>query len=88
MPERHGLLQALHQTGGLPGRPDVGGGQEDAADADTRKKYYFRFYDPGVLRVFLPTATPKQRSELFNDVTAFFMEGEEGDLLRAAGEVG
>ncbi|EYF04381.1 DUF4123 domain-containing protein [Chondromyces apiculatus] len=56
------------------------------ADADTRKKYYFRFYDPGVLRSFLPTATPKQRSELFADITAFFMEAEEGDLLRASGE--
>jgi len=52
------------------------------ADADTRKKYYFRFYDPVVLRSFVPTCTVKQRSEFFDDVRAFFAEGEEGEITR------
>lgn len=52
------------------------------ADADTRQRYYFRFYDPGVLRTFFPEATERQRDELFGDVTAFLVEGERGDLLR------
>ncbi|MDI1430088.1 DUF4123 domain-containing protein [Polyangium sorediatum] len=52
------------------------------ADADTRKKFYFRFYDPGVLRVFLPTTTTKQRAELFGEITAFRVEDEHGHLAR------
>ncbi|AKT43485.1 DUF4123 domain-containing protein [Chondromyces crocatus] len=59
------------------------------ADADTRKKFYFRFYDPGVLREFLPITTPKQRSELFGQqVGAFLMEDAHGGLARFDAEVG
>jgi pSer/pThr/pTyr-binding forkhead associated (FHA) protein len=52
------------------------------ADADTRRRYYFRFYDPGVLRSFFPEATERQRIELFGDVETFLVEGERGELLR------
>ena len=56
------------------------------ADADTRKKFYFRFYDPGVLRLFLPSSTPKQRAELFGDIAAFLVENERGRVTRFAEE--
>lgn len=52
------------------------------ADADTRQRFYFRFYDPGVLRAFFPEATERQKVELFGDVSSFFVEGEHGEVLR------
>lgn len=52
------------------------------ADADTRRKFYFRFYDPGVLREFLPAATPKQRAEFFGEIGAFVLEDEFGRVAR------
>jgi pSer/pThr/pTyr-binding forkhead associated (FHA) protein len=57
------------------------------ADDDTRQKYYFRSYDPGVLRAFIPTCTAKQRSEFFGEIRAFIAEGEAGELLRFEAEV-
>lgn len=51
-------------------------------DDDSRKSFYFRFYDPRVLGAFLPTCTVKQRAELFGEVRAFFAEGELGEVLR------
>lgn len=62
------------------------------ADADTRQRFYFRFYDPGVLRSFFPAATERQRVELFGEIETFLVEGERGEVLRfdapRAGEVG
>lgn len=52
------------------------------ADADTRERFYFRFYDPGVLRSFFPAATERQRHDLFGEIGAFLVEGERGELLR------
>ncbi len=52
------------------------------ADADTRKKMYFRFYDPGVLRTFVPASTVKQRAEFFGEINAFYVENENGDVAR------
>lgn len=39
---------------------------------------YFRFYDPRVLRVFLPTSDEKQLSGFFGAVEAYVAEGESG----------
>jgi hypothetical protein len=39
------------------------------------KGLYFRFYDPRVLRVFLPTCDAQQVSEFFGPVEQFYMEG-------------
>jgi|HubBroStandDraft_6_1064221.scaffolds.fasta_scaffold306812_3 pSer/pThr/pTyr-binding forkhead associated (FHA) protein len=51
-------------------------------EADTGRRMYFRFYDPRVLRAFLPLATARQRDELFADVIARFVcEGAHGGLL-------
>ena len=47
------------------------------------KNLYFRFYDPRVLRTFLPTCTPDELWEFFGPVTAFAVEGEDpGWLIR------
>jgi hypothetical protein len=43
---------------------------------------YFRFYDPRVLRAFLPICNARQREEMFGDVETFWAEGEEGEVLR------
>lgn len=42
---------------------------------------YFRFYDPRVMRVYLPTCTPEERTAIFGPVEKFVMESEEGDVL-------
>lgn len=40
---------------------------------------FFRFYDPRVLRIFLPTCTPEQLAEFYGPILRFFGEGSEGD---------
>ena len=42
---------------------------------------YFRFYDPRVLRVFLPTCTPAQLKQMFGPVDSFLAESEAGDTV-------
>jgi hypothetical protein len=51
-------------------------------DEETKKRLYFRFYDPSVLRVFLPTCTPDQNEQFYGCIDAFYAEGKEGNLLR------
>lgn len=46
------------------------------------ERAYFRFYDPRVLRAFLPACNARQREEMFGDIESFWMEGEEGEVLR------
>jgi hypothetical protein len=44
---------------------------------------YFRFYDPRVLRAFLPIATPRQVEEIFGPIERFLVEAEDpGAALR------
>jgi hypothetical protein len=40
---------------------------------------YFRFYDPRVLRVFIPTCTPEESADLFGPISRFVVEGEDLD---------
>jgi hypothetical protein len=42
----------------------------DGEDAN----FYFRFYDPRVLRIFLPTCTPEQVVEFFGPIHSFVTE--------------
>jgi hypothetical protein len=42
------------------------------------KELYFRFYDPRVLRIFLPTCDVEQLQELFGPVNAYITESEDG----------
>jgi hypothetical protein len=51
-------------------------------EEETRRVLYFRFYDPRVLRDFLPTCTPRELGDLFGDITSFIAEGEDGEVLR------
>ena len=45
------------------------------------KELYFRFYDPRVLRVYLPTCTGPETSQFFGQVTSFFMESEDSGAV-------
>ncbi|MFH1897553.1 MAG: DUF4123 domain-containing protein [Candidatus Desantisbacteria bacterium] len=40
-------------------------------------QYYFRFYDPRVLRVFLPTCNKNEVKQFFGHVKQFFIEGKK-----------
>lgn len=42
----------------------------------------FRFYDPRVLRAFLPACTAEEAAQLFGPVEAFLVEGWEGESLQ------
>jgi Domain of unknown function (DUF4123)/FHA domain len=42
---------------------------------------YFRFYDPRVLRIFLPTCASKEASEFFGPIEAYFAEGEDPEQM-------
>ncbi len=46
-----------------------------------QKQVYFRFYDPRVLRLFLPTCTAQEISLIFGPVKYYLMEDEKPDLL-------
>lgn len=46
-----------------------------------RKQVYFRFYDPRVLRVFLPTCTADEVKQFFGPVKQYLMEDEKPDKL-------
>jgi hypothetical protein len=45
------------------------------------KPLFFRYYDPRVLRVYLPTCNAEELRVLFGPVSAYFAEGETGDTL-------
>jgi hypothetical protein len=45
------------------------------------KPVYFRFYDPRVLRVFLPTCTPQESLQFFGPISCFCLEAEDGVTL-------
>ena len=46
-----------------------------------RKQVYFRFYDPRVLRLFLPTCDAEQIRLLFRPIQYYIMEDENPDSL-------
>jgi len=47
------------------------------------KKMYFRFYDPRVLRTFLPSCTPPECVDFFGPISWFVLETEEQGLAQA-----
>jgi hypothetical protein len=50
---------------------------------DGGRKCYFRYYDPRVLRAFLPTCTAEQLRQVFGPITRFDLEdSERATLLR------
>lgn len=42
------------------------------------KQMYFRFYDPRVLRIYLPTCTAAETRRFFGPIRTFFMESDGG----------
>ncbi len=47
------------------------------------RRMYFRFYDPRVLRQFLPSCTPEQAGRFFGAIDAYWAEGRHpGSALR------
>ncbi len=45
------------------------------------QQFYFRFYDPRILRAFLPTCSTDQLEEFFGPITEFILEGDEPNEL-------
>ena len=45
------------------------------------EQVYFRFYDPRVMRVFLPTCVAEEATQFFGPIKRYVMEGEEPDQL-------
>ena len=45
------------------------------------KHLYFRYYDPRVLRSYLPTCNAQEMTTVFGAITAFFVEGENPEVL-------
>jgi hypothetical protein len=45
------------------------------------KPLYFRYYDPRVLRVYLPTCNAEELKTVFGPVTAYVLEGETPEAL-------
>lgn len=45
------------------------------------KPLYFRYYDPRVLRVYLPTCNGEELRIVFGPVSAYVMEGESPDTV-------
>ena len=45
------------------------------------KKFYFRYYDPRVLRVYLPTCSKTELNFLFEEVRMFITEEEGGKRM-------
>ena len=45
------------------------------------KSLYFRYYDPRVFRVFLPTCDREQLGTMFGPVGRYYVEGEKSDSL-------
>lgn len=48
---------------------------------DDGKEMYFRYYDPRVLRVFLPTCEPDQLRTFFGPIEAMVAEDPEGQVI-------
>lgn len=50
-------------------------------ETEDGKEVYFRFYDPRVLRVFLPTCTPEEARRFFGPIRSFWVEAREPGTL-------
>ncbi|MDZ4848463.1 MAG: DUF4123 domain-containing protein [Pirellulaceae bacterium] len=44
---------------------------------ESDQEYFFRFYDPRVLRVYLPTCTTEELAEFFGPIKSFMLESED-----------
>jgi hypothetical protein len=51
------------------------------AQTEDGKQFYFRYYDPRVWRVYLPTCNKNELEEIFGPVQRYYVEGEDADTL-------
>jgi hypothetical protein len=51
------------------------------AEDESGKKMLFRWYDPRVLRVYLPTCTPRELDAMFGPLSAYYVEDEDPTRL-------
>jgi len=49
-------------------------------NTENGKDYFFRFYDPRVMRIFLPTCNAKQLKEFFGPVEQFICEDKDPEM--------
>lgn len=52
-------------------------------DEETGKPFYFRFYDPRVFRIYLPTCTSEELADFFGPVARYYAESDAADELLA-----
>jgi hypothetical protein len=45
------------------------------------KIFNFRYYDPRILRVYLPTCTEEEKHIFYGPADTFWVEGEENDVM-------
>ena len=57
-------------------------------ESEDGKEMYFRYYDPRVLRVFLPTCEPEQLKEFFGPIASFLIEDANGLLTEYTEDAG
>ncbi len=50
---------------------------------ETGRRLLFRFYDPRVMRIFLPSCTTDQLGQVFGPVRSWWMEAADGQPLEA-----
>lgn len=48
---------------------------------ETGKAFYFRYYDPRVMRVYLPTCNMSELKMIFGPVDRFYVEAEDPDSI-------
>jgi len=48
-----------------------------SVQTESGERLFFRYYDPRVLRVFLPTCSADQLDELFGPIKTFLVDGED-----------
>lgn len=51
------------------------------AQTEDGKQVYFRYYDPRVFRLYLPTCTPEEADYVFGPVSSYLMEEDGGGAL-------
>jgi hypothetical protein len=51
------------------------------AELEGGKRVYFRYYDPRVLRVYLPTCNAQESQQFFGPIRGFLLEGETAHAL-------
>jgi hypothetical protein len=50
-------------------------------ETEEGEELFFRFYDPDVLRPFVPTCTPEQVTLFYGPILRFVMEGEGNQIV-------